>query len=163
MKIIRKDRLKRPLLLWFLAICTMLDEGMSILCYALFMLFPNMMQMATEKMLSLPLYQDDIYKEAFMAYLNVTPLQYALLIIASGAIFIGTFIMLVKMKQIGFHIYTIGQIVNFCIVNFVVGGKLAAMSNIASWIMQMCIIVLFATLLPLMKPLQGDDDNELSE
>lgn len=162
MEIIKKDRPQRPLLLWFLAICTMLDEGMSILCYAMFMLFPNMMQMATEKMLSMPFYQDDIYKEAFTTYLSVESWQYALLLLASAAIFVGALIMLVKMKQLGFHIYTIGQIVNFCIINFVIGGKLAAMSNIASWIMQICIIVLFATLLPYMKPLQEEEDNELS-
>ena len=51
--------------------------------------------------------------------------------------------MLVKLNKVGFHVYTIGKILEFCVLNFAIGG-LAAM-NVNGIIMSVLWVLMYAT------------------
>lgn len=138
-------------MLWFLAICTMINAGMNVMSFSLYAFFPGLIRQSMDFIQNIPMFSGDEYKEIFDIFLSVTPQQYLLLILAEIASFAGALIMLWKMKSIGFHIYTIAQIFEFCILNFLIGGKMAM--NLSAVVMTVLIIILFATQLRYM---QGD-------
>lgn len=144
---------QRTFVLWFLAICTMINAGMNVVSFSLYAFFPGLIRQSMDFILNMPMRNGDEYREIFEIFLSVTPQQYLLLILAEIASFAGALIMLWKMKSIGFHIYTIGQIFEFCILNFLIGGKMAM--NLSAVVMTVLIIILFATQLRYM---QGDKD-----
>ena len=137
--------------MWFLAICTMINAGMNVMSFSLYAFFPGLIRQSMDFIQNIPMFSGDEYKEIFDIFLSVTPQQYLLLILAEIASFAGALIMLWKMKSIGFHIYTIAQIFEFCILNFLIGGKMAM--NLSAVVMTVLIIILFATQLRYM---QGD-------
>ncbi|MBR4919059.1 MAG: hypothetical protein IKZ56_13425 [Bacteroidales bacterium] len=142
---------QRTFVLWFLAICTMINAGMNVMSFSLYAFFPGLIRQSMDFIQNIPMFSGDEYKEIFDIFLSVTPQQYLLLILAEIASFAGALIMLWKMKSIGFHIYTIAQIFEFCILNFLIGGKMAM--NLSAVVMTVLIIILFATQLRYM---QGD-------
>lgn len=143
---------ERTFVLWFLAICTMINAGMNVVSFSLYAFFPGLIRQSLSLMQSIPMFSGDEYKEIFEVFLSVTPQQYLLLILSEIAAFAGALIMLWKMKPIGFHIFTISQIIEFCVLNFLIGGKMAM--TLSAVIMTVLIIILYATQLRYM---QGDN------
>ncbi len=108
---------------------------------------------------TMPMFAGAEYQELFDIMLSITKWQFLLLILAEAASFAGALIMLWKLKSIGFHIYTIGQILEFCTLNFIIGGKLTM--TFSAVIMTVLIIVMYATQLRYMKdPPAKDNNNE---
>lgn len=143
------DKPQRTFLLWFLAICTMVNAGMNVISFTMYACFPEFVRQSLETVKNISLFSGEEYQEAINIFLSVAPRQYILLIVAELASFIGALIMLWKLRSIGFHIYTIGQILEFCTLNFIIGGKLAM--PLSAVLMTMLIIVMFATQLRYMK------------
>lgn len=150
----------RTLALWVLGICTLIDSGMDILGYLYFILFPNMMQESLSIMKNLPAFQGEEVNAIWEAYAAMPQWKFGLLIVAEAAIFIGALIMLWKLKQIGFHIYTIGQICYCAIVYLVLGSPFATGFSGIIWIMM--LIILFGMQLRFMEPMHAKniDDGE---
>lgn len=152
------EKPQRTFVLWCLGLCTLIDVGMDILGYLNFALFPKMMQQSIELVKKMPAFSGEEVAKAFDAYLAIPQWQFILLIIADIAIFVGALIMLWKLKQIGFHIYTIGQICFCCIIYFIIGKPFATGASGILWIMM--LIVLFATQLRYMTPIGEKEQAE---
>ena len=65
--------------------------------------------------------------------------------------------MLVKLNSNGFHVYTIGKIIEFCVLNFVIGG-MAAM-DVNGIIMSVLWVLMYATQLRFLKAAENQDNN----
>ena len=144
---------QRTFVLWFLAICTMINAGMNVVSFSLYAFFPGLIRQSLDYIQNIPMFNGDEYREIFEIFLSVTPQQYLLLILAEIASFAGALIMIWKLKPLGFHIYTIAQIFEFCVLNFLIGGKMTM--TLSAVVMTVLIIILFATQLRYM---QGDKD-----
>lgn len=155
---------KRPAALWVLSICTLIDAGMDIIGYFNFVCFPNMIQKSIEFVKEMPAFNNEEVSKVFDAYLTVPNWKFILLIIASVAIFVGALIMIWKLKQIGFHIYAIGQIFYSAILYFLLGKPF--ITGISELLWTAILIVLFATQLKYMIPVKQNesnmDDNEIN-
>lgn len=145
---------KRGFLLWFLSLATMFQAGNNILLYTMFLLFPDKMGQAVSNLTQIPFFDDEAFREVIQVFQSIAGWQYGLLILVEIAIFAGALIMLWKLNPIGFHIYTIGQIGLFCILNFVIGGKLMMTWEAIIW--TIFIILLFASQLKYMRKPQED-------
>ena len=132
---------KRSFLLWFLAICTMVNAGASIFTHLIYMLFPQVMQQSMEVMRNMPMFNNEQYRQVLDLYLSLQSWQYGLLLIAEIAIFAGALAVLWKLKPIGLHIYILGQAALFCVQNFVIGGIMRATWDSILW--TVLIIVLY--------------------
>jgi len=132
---------KRSFLLWFLAICTMVNAGSSIITFLVYMLFPNILQQSVGIMQEMPMFNGEQYQQVLDLYLSIQGWQYGLLLLSEIAIFAGALIMLWKLKPIGLHIYIVGQIALFCVQNFVIGGLMRASWDSIIW--TVLIIVLY--------------------
>jgi hypothetical protein len=149
---------KRGFLLWFLSLVTMFQAGNNILLYAMFLLFPDTMGQAVSNLTQIPFFDDEAFREVIQVFQSIAGWQYGLLILVEIAIFAGALIMLWKLNPIGFHIYTIGQIGLFCILNFVIGGKLMMTWEAIIW--TIFIILLFASQLKYMRKPQEDQPEQ---
>jgi len=150
---------KRTFILWFIAICTMVNNGMSGLTYLFYGLFPKVLRQSVEVMSNMPMFDNEQYQQAFSTYLSIAPWQYMLLFVVAAMAFAGALIMLWKLKTIGFHIYTISQILGFCVLNFIIGGKMTMGWNDILW--TICIIVIYALQLRFLQGLNAaKSDNE---
>ena len=154
----KPDKPQRTFLLWFLGICTMLNAGMNVISFSMYAFFPNFIQQSMEMVKNMPMFSGEEYQETFEIFLSIAPKQYILLILAELASFIGALIMLWKLRSVGFHIYTIGQILEFCTLNFIIGGKLAM--PLSAVLMTVLIIVMYATQLRYMKDRFEDKETE---
>lgn len=154
----KPDKPQRTFLLWFLAICTMVNAGMNVISFTMYACFPDFVKQSLETVKNISLFSGEEYQEAMSIFLSVAPRQYILLIVAELATFIGALIMLWKLRSIGFHIYTIGQILEFCTLNFIIGGKLAM--PFSAVLMTVLIIVMYATQLRYMKDRFEDKETE---
>lgn len=134
-------RPQRSFLLWFLALCTMIHAGSSIITYLVYMLFPDVMQQSVQMMQNMPMFSNEQYQQVLELYLSIQGWQYGLLILSEAAIFAGALIMLWKLKPIGLHIYILGQVALFCVQNFVIGGLMRATWDSIIW--TVLIIVLY--------------------
>lgn len=152
---------KRSFLLWFLAICTMVNAGINVLTFSVYMLFPQILQQSVSVMESMPMFNNEQYMQVFEMYLSIKGWQYGLLIITEAAIFIGALIMLWKLNPIGFHIYTIGQMAEFCVQNFIIGGKMTM--NWSAIMLTIMIILMYATQLRYMKQPEETVEEEEEE
>lgn len=153
---------KRSFLLWFLAICTMVNAGVNVLTFSIYMLFPQVLQQSVAVMQGMPMFNNEQYMQVFEMYLSIKSWQYGLLIIAEAAIFIGALVMLWKLNPIGFHIYSIGQIALICVQNFVIGGKMKM--NVSTILLTALLIVMYATQLRYMRrPEEAEEPEELEE
>ena len=149
---------KRGFLLWFLSLATMFQAGNNILLYTMFLLFPDKMGQVVSNLTQIPFFDDEAFREVIQVFQSIAGWQYGLLILVEIAIFAGALIMLWKLNPIGFHIYTIGQIGLFCILNFVIGGKLMMTWEAIIW--TVFIILLFASQLKYMRKPQEDQPEQ---
>ena len=145
----KPDKPQRTFLLWFLGICTMINAGMNVISFTMYACFPDFIRQSMTIMQNMSFFSGDEYKDMIDIFLSVAPSQYILLILAEAASFAGALIMLWKLRSIGFHIYTVGQILEFCTLNFIIGGKLTM--PLSAVLMTMLIIVMYATQLRYMK------------
>ena len=143
------DKPQRTFLLWFLAICTMINAGLNMISFSMYAFFPDFVRQSMTIVQNMSLYSGDEYKEMIDIFLSVAPWQYLLLILAEAASFAGALIMLWKLRSFGFHIYTIGQILEFCTLNFIIGGKLTM--PFSAVLVTVLIIVMYAMQLRYMK------------
>lgn len=149
---------KRGFILWLLSIFTMINAGSNTLLYMMCVLSPNMVNDAIGRLSQMSFFDEASAQELALIYQSIAGWQYGLLIIAEVAIFAGALIMLWKLNPVGFHIYTFGQIGMFCILNFVIGGKLVMTWEAILWIV--CIILLFASQLKYMRKPQEDQPEQ---
>ncbi len=153
---------RRTFLLWFLAICSMINASTNSLSYLMYMLFPNLIQqsMAIMMEMEMPMFNNDLYREVFDMYLSIKGWQYGLMLIAEIAMFAGALLMLWKLNYKGFHLYAGGQIFLFCVQNFVIGDLMAM--NGSSLVWTIMLVTLYALQLRYMKPVKtvGDTDED---
>lgn len=147
---------KRSFLLWFLAICTMLNAGTSILSYLIYMFFPQLVEQSLTLLQQMPAVYSEQYAQSVSLFLAIPKWQYALLILSEAAAFAGALIMLWKLQKIGFHFYVIGKIIGFVAINFLIGGAFAM--DFSSIILMILIILMYATQLRYF-PAQNEEEN----
>lgn len=157
MKIYENIEPKRTVLLWILCFFTFFGAGFSALSDLFYMLFPDIMAQSVQMMESMPMFNGDEYKHALELMLSVKGWQYLLLFVSQAVIFTGAMIMLVKLNPNGFHVYTLGQVANFCVLTFVIGGEHRMTPASILWVVMM--ISLYATQLKFMRHEQPTDEN----
>jgi len=157
MKIYDNIEPKRTVLLWILCIFTFIGAGCSALSDLFYILFPNIMSQSSQMLEAMPMFNTEEYKHAFELMMSVKGWQYGLLLISQAVIFTGAMIMLVKLNPNGFHVYTLGQVANFCVLTFVIGGEHKMAPASILWVVMM--ISLFATQLKYMQHEQPSDNN----
>lgn len=155
-----KVKPRRGFVLWILAIFAMIQAGSNGTTDLIFAIIPDIAARSIESLQALPMFSSSEYTEAFNLMLSIKSWQYLLLLLTEVASFTGAFLMLVKLNPLGFHIYTIGQICQILIMNFVIGGK--ASMTMSSILMVILIVVMFATQLPFMKH-EDDEDESMEE
>lgn len=150
---------KRSFMFWFLAICTMLNNGMNGITYLFYGLFPKVMQQSVDVMRNLPMFSSEQYQEALNLYLSIAPWQYLLLFVAAAMAFSGALIMIWKLKPLGFHLYTISQILTFCTLNFIIGGKMAM--NWSDIIWTICLVLIYALQMRYIQQIEKSENNNI--
>jgi len=155
------DKPQRTFLLWFLAICTMINAGLNVISFSMYAFFPDLIRQSMTIMQNMSLFSGDEYKEMIEIFLSVAPWQYLLLILAEAASFAGALIMLWKLRSVGFHIYTIGQILEFCTLNFIIGGKMTM--PFSAVLVTVLIIVMYATQLRYMNDHFEEKDQNIEQ
>lgn len=149
---------QRTPILWILGILTMVSAVFSAIAYLCWAIAPDYMLKSMEMIKSMDLFSADQAEQILNLYTSITSLQYLLLTVVEIMLFAGAFLMLVKLNKVGFHLYTIGKILEFCVLNFIIGG-LAAM-NMNGIITSVLWVLMYATQLRFMKPLDDQDNNE---
>ena len=120
---------RRTPILWILSIFTMLNTFFSTISYVAWAVNADVMQKSLEIMKKVETFSEEQVDQIVGIYSSISSWQYFLLAIIQLIIFAGAFIMLSKLNKIGFHFYTIGQILQFCVLNFVIGGVVAMGTN----------------------------------
>jgi len=126
---------KRPGFLTFLCVLTFIGSGFALLSNLITPVFaPMLMNVVQESSFaSIPGYIEAIEK------IMATPIwQFYLLALFCTTSILGAVYML-KMKKIGFHIYTVSKLVQLCIARF-----LMAETNFFSWFITLLFIGLYA-------------------
>ena len=149
---------QRTPILWILGILTMVSAVFSAIAYLCWAIAPDYMLKSMEMIKGMDLFSADQAEQIFNLYTSITSLQYLLLTIVEIMLFAGAFLMLVKLNKVGFHLYTIGKILEFCVLNFIIGG-LAAM-DMNGIITSVLWVLMYATQLRFMKPVDDQDNNE---
>ncbi len=150
---------QRTFILWFMSICSMLDAVFSVCSYLMFMFIPaTATAMLNESAPTLGVSPDQVTRLT-EALSSVTAPQFMLLIAVECLMFAGVLLMLWKLNQIGFHLYTIGQLLNICILNFVIGGEMAM--NFDSIITVIFLIIIYAMQLRYMHRLEKSDETPM--
>jgi len=111
---------KRPGFLTFLCILTFIGSGLSLLSH---LLSPIVAPLALEIMRESSFASIPGMIEAYEQILEVPVWQFYVFAFCSATSIIGAVYMM-KMKKIGFHLYTIAQLAILFISQFVVGGNL---------------------------------------
>lgn len=158
---VTENKPKRPIILWILGILTMLDSGFSFFAYIGWALKPGYMRNSMESIRSMGIISSDQLDEVLAIYDSIQSWQYLLLAAVSLMLFLGAFLMLAKLKKTGFHIYTIGKILEFCVMNFAIGGMVAM--DISGIIMSILWVLMFAMQLRYMEPFENQDNNITSQ
>lgn len=133
----------RTPILWILGIITMVDSLFSAIAYLCWAIAPNSMLKSMDIIKEMNLFSTEQAEQILSLYTSISSLQYLLLTVVEIMLFTGAFLMLVKLNKVGFHVYTIGKILEFCVLNFAIGG-LAAM-NVNSIIMSVLWVLMYAT------------------
>ena len=149
---------QRTPILWILGILTMVSAVFSAIAYFCWAIAPDYMLKSMEMIKSMDLFSADQAEQILNLYTSITSLQYLLLTVVEIMLFAGAFLMLVKLNKVGFHLYTIGKILEFCVLNFIIGG-LAAM-NMNGIITSVLWVLMYATQLRFMKSVDDQDNNE---
>ena len=148
---------KRTPILWILGILTMLNSVFSAIAYICWAMAPDYMMKSMETFKSMNLLPSDQIDLILSLYTSISSWQYLLLTIVQIMLFVGAFLMLVKLNSNGFHVYTIGKILEFCVLNFVIGG-MAAM-DVNGIIMSVLWVLMYATQLRFLKAAENQDNN----
>jgi hypothetical protein len=155
-----ENKPQRTPILWILGIITMVDSLFSAIAYLCWAIAPNSMLKSMDIIKEMNLFSEEQADQILSLYTSISNWQYLLLTIVECLFFAGAFLMLVKLNKTGFHLYTIGKILEFCMLNFVIGG-MAAM-GINGIIMSILWVLMFATQLRFMNQ-TDNQDNTMSE
>ena len=139
---------------------TMVGAFFSAISYISWAIAPDYMLKSMEIIKETKMFTADQAEQILSLYTSITSWQYLLLTLVETMLFIGAFLMLVKLNQAGFHVYTIGKILEFCVLNFVIGG-MAAM-NMNGIISSVLWVLMYATQLRFMKPSDNQDNNTIN-
>lgn len=156
-----ENRPQRTIILWILGIITMVGSVFSAISYLCWAVAPDYMMKSMDAIKEMNLFSAEQIEQILTLYTSISSWQYLLLTIVEMMFFAGAFLMLVKLNKVGFHIYTIGKIVEFCVLNFVIGG-LAAM-NINGIISSVLWVLMYATQLRFMKPSDNQYNNTIQQ
>ena len=148
----------RTPILWILGIITMVDSLFSAIAYLCWAIAPNSMLKSMDIIKEMNLFSAEQADQILSLYTSISSWQYLLLTVVEIMLFTGAFLMLVKLNKVGFHVYTIGKILEFCVLNFAIGG-LAAM-NVNGIIMSILWVLMYATQLRFIQ--QPDNQNNNS-
>ncbi|MBR4136724.1 MAG: hypothetical protein IKU03_10035 [Bacteroidales bacterium] len=148
---------QRTFILWFMGICSMLDAVFSVCSYLIFMMKPEAAAVILKSNASLLGATPEQITTLTDAMAAITQPQFLMLIGVECLMFAGALLMLWKLNQIGFHLYTIGQLLNICILNFVIGGSMAM--NFESIITVVFLIIIYAMQLRYMKRLEDTEES----
>lgn len=107
------------------------------------------------------MFSADQVDQLLSLYTSIKSWQYLLLTIVQVMLFAGAFLMLVRLNKAGFHVYTIGKILEFCVMNFAIGG-LAAM-NLNGIIMSVLWVLMYATQLRFLQPSDNQNNNNIQQ
>jgi len=155
-----ENKPQRTPILWILGIITMVDSLFSAIAYLSWAIAPNSMLKSMDIIKEMNLFSEEQADQILSLYTSISNWQYLLLTFVECLFFTGAFLMLVKLNKTGFHFYTIGKILEFCMLNFVIGG-MAAM-GINGIIMSILWVLMFATQLRFMNQ-TDNQDNTMSE
>ena len=144
-----ENKPQRTPILWILGIITMLNSVFSAIAYLCWAAAPDYMLKSMDIIKEMNLFSADQVEQILSLYTSISSWQYLLLTLVEAMLFVGAFLMLVKLNKAGFHVYTIGKILEFCVLNFAIGG-MAAM-NINGIIMSVLWVLMYATQLRFMK------------
>ena len=149
---------KRTPILWILGIITMLNSAFSAIAYICWAFAPDYMLKSMETIKDMGMFPADQVEQILSIYTSINSWQYLLLAAVQLMLFVGAFLMLAKLNKAGFHVYTIGKILEFCVMNFVIGGLVAMDLN--SIIMSVLWVLMYATQLRYMKPFDNQNNND---
>lgn len=152
---------RRTPILWILGIMTMASAVFSAISYLCWAIAPDYMLKSMEMIKEMKMFTADQADQILSLYTSITSWQYLLLTLVEMMLFTGAFLMLVKLNQAGFHVYTIGKILEFCVLNFVIGG-MAAM-NMNGIISSVLWVLMYATQLRFMKPFDNQDNDTINQ
>lgn len=152
---------KRTPVLWILGILTMLSAASSTIAYLSWAFAPDQMLKSMEIIKEMNMFSADQVDQLLSLYTSIKSWQYLLLTIVQLMLFAGAFLMLVRLNNAGFHVYTIGKILEFCVMNFAVGG-LAAM-NLNGIIMSVLWVLMYATQLRFLQPSDNQNNNNIQQ
>ncbi len=148
---------KRTPILWILGIITMLNSAFSAIAYICWAFAPDYMQKSMEMIKEMGMFPAEQTDQILSIYTSINSWQYLLLAAVQLMLFAGAFLMLVKLNSKGFHVYTIGKILEFCVLNFVVGGMVAM--DVNGIIMSVLWVLMYATQLRFLKAVENQDNN----
>ena len=148
---------KRTPILWILGIITMLNSAFSAIAYICWAFAPDYMQKSMEMIKAMGMFPAEQTDQILSIYTSINSWQYLLLAAVQLMLFAGAFLMLVKLNSKGFHVYTIGKILEFCVLNFVIGGMVAM--DVNGIIMSVLWVLMYATQLRFLKAVENQDNN----
>ena len=148
---------KRTPILWILGILTMLNSAFSAIAYICWAFAPDYMQKSMEMIKELGMFPAEQTDQILSIYTSINRWQYLLLAAVQLMLFAGAFLMLVKLNRVGFHVYTIGKILEFCVLNFIIGGLVAM--DVNGIIMSVLWVLMYATQLRFLKAVENQDNN----
>lgn len=148
---------QRTPILWILGIFTMIGAMFSAITYLCWAIAPDSMLQSMGIIKEMKMFSSEQVDQILSLYTSISNWQYLLLTIVEVMLFTGAFLMLVKLNKVGFHVYTIGKIVEFCVLNFIIGG-MAAM-NVNGIISSVLWVLMYATQLRFMNPTDNQEDN----
>lgn len=151
-----ENKPRRTPILWILGIIVMLDAVFSAIVYVCWAMAPDYMLKSMEIIKEMNFFTADQVEQILAIYTSIASWQYLLLALVEAMFFAGAFLMLVKLNKVGFHVYTIGKILEFCVLNFVIGGMAAMNTN--GIITSVLWVLMFATQLRYMEPFDNQDD-----
>ena len=122
---------------------------------------PVYMLQSRDSIRKIQLFSAEQIEQILSLYTSISSGQYLLLTIVEMMFFAGAFLMLVKLNKVGFHIYTIGKILEFCVLNFIIGG-MAAM-NMNGIITSVLWVLMYATQLRFMNPSDNQNNNSIQQ
>ena len=148
---------KRTPILWILGILTMVGTAFSAIAYICWAFAPDYMQKSMEMIKDMGMFPAEQTDQILSIYTSISSWQYILMFVVQIMLFAGAFLMLVKLNSNGFHVYTIGKILEFCVLNFVIGGMVAM--DVNGIIMSVLWVLMYATQLRFLKSVENQDDN----
>ena len=156
-----ENKPRRTPILWILGIITMVNAVFSAIAYICWAIAPDYMLKSMEMIKEMNLFSADQAEQILNLYTSIASWQYLLLTVIEVMLFTGAFLMLVKLNKVGFHVYTIGKILEFCVLNFVIGGMVAMNTN--GIITSVLWVLMYATQLRFMEPTDNQDDNTTNQ